>query len=154
MNEEKTRLKAEYTTLLVIAASFKETDQIFQSAEEMWYVLLTTEKYYSVCQNLNEFDLRFLTITSNECIVESQVSTIETIETSSRRLKHLMGEKLTFIKTNGPHPHFSLAVIQDALDKHFNGKPWHFVLMDSNYFTSKVVDRKIREYECIPNDLA
>ena len=104
--------------------------------------------------NLNEFALRFLTRTSNECVVESQVSAIENIETSSRHLKHVMGEKLSFIKTNGPHPYSSLTVIEDALDKHFAGKPWHFVLMDSHYYTSKVVDNKIRQYESMTNDLA
>ena len=35
-----------------------------------------------------------------------------------------------------------------------NGKPWHFVLMHKQYFMSKVVDRKIREYESMTNDLA
>ena len=152
--EEKNRLKAEYTSLLVIISSLKESDQVFESPEEIWYLLLTTEKYYTPCKNLNEFALRFLTRTSNECIVESQVSTIENIETSSRHLKHIMGEKLTFIKTNGPHPYSSLGVIHDALNKYFKGKPWHFVLTDSNYFTSKVIDRQIREYETMTNDLA
>ena len=152
--DEKIRLKAEYTSLLVIVSSLLDSDQKFQSPEEIWYTLLTTETYYKSCLNVNEFALRFLTRTSNECIVESQVSTIENIETSSRHLKHVEGEKLCFIKTNGPQPYSSLAVIEDALDKHFKGKPWHFVLMGKQYFTSKVVDRKIREYESMTNDLA
>ena len=146
-HDEKNRLNAEYTTLLVIASSLMNSDQSFQSPEDIWYVLLTTEKYYTTCSNLNEYALRFLTRTSNECIVESQVSTIENIETSSRHLKHIMEEKLTFIKTNGPHPYSSLAVIQDALDKHFNGKLWHFVLTNSHYYI-------IREFESMANDLA
>ena len=125
--EEKVRLRAEYSTLLVIvSSSFR--DHIFCSPEEMWYSLLTKEEYYKQLMTLNEYALRFLTRTSNECIVESQVSSIENIETSSRHLKHVMGERLSFIKTNGPHPHFSLKVIEDALDRHFDGKPWHFVL--------------------------
>ena len=69
-------------------------------------------------------------------------------------VKFLRTKKLTFIKTNGPHPYSSLMVIQDALDKFFKNKPWHFVLTDSKYYTSKVVDRKIREYEEMTNDLA
>ena len=151
--EEKVRLRAEYSTLLVIvSSSFR--DHKFRSPEEMWYSLLTKEEYYKQLMTLNEYALRFLTRTSNECIVESQVSSIENIETSSRHLKHVMGERLSFIKTNGPHPHFSLKVIEDALDRHFDGKPWHFVLMDSHYYTSKVVDSEIRQYESMTNDLA
>ena len=150
--DEKTRLRAEYVTLLVIVSSFK--DHEFHSPEEMWYSLLTKEEYYNQLLTLNEYALRFLTRTSNECFVESQVSSIENIETSSRHLKHEMGERLSFIKTNGPHPHSSLRVIENALDKHFNGKPWHFVLTDSHYYTSKVVDNKIRQYESMTNDLA
>ena len=96
-HDEKNRLNAEYTTLLVIPSCLMNSDQSFQSPEDIWYVLLTTEKYYTACSNLNEYAVRFLTRTSNECIVESQVSTIENIETSSRHLKHTMGEKITFI---------------------------------------------------------
>ena len=68
---------------------------------------------------MNEFALRFLTRT-----VESQA--INSIETSSRHLKNKMTEMLSFISTNGPHPLASLNVIEDALNVHFKGKPWHF----------------------------
>ena len=66
----------------------------------------------------------------------------------------LRTKKLTFIKTNGPHPYSSLMVIQDAFDKFFKNKPWYFVLTNLKYYTPKVVDRKIREYEEMTNDLA
>ena len=89
--EEKVRLRADYSTLLVIVSSFFR-DHKFRSPEEMWYSLLTKEEYYKQLMTLNEYALRFLTRTSNECIVESQVSSIENIETSSRHLKHVMGE--------------------------------------------------------------
>ena len=64
------RLRSEYVTLLVIAASFKGSDHNVQSPEEIWYTLLTTEKYIKPCMNLNEFALRFLTRTLNECVVK------------------------------------------------------------------------------------
>lgn len=83
-----------------------------------------------------------------------QVSAINAIETSSRRLKHEQGERLSFISTNGPHPLVSLRVVEDALNLHFKGNKWHFVLRDTKYFTSKVVDRLIREAQDMANDLA
>ena len=73
-------------TLLVILSSFK--DHEFHPPEEMLYSLLKKEEYYNQLLTLYEYALRFLTRTSNECIVESQVSSIENIETSSRHLKH------------------------------------------------------------------
>ena len=76
---------------------------------------------------LNSFALRFLTRTLNECTVEAQVSTINDIETSKRRLKSTTGESLTFIARNGPHPLHCLKVVEDALDHHFDDKPWHCV---------------------------
>ena len=116
------------------------------------------ENNYKTCINVNEFALRFLTRTANECTVETQVETqvlsISHIETSSRSLKHAMGEKLTFISTNGPHPIASLKVVEDAMNIHFKGKPWHFVLSKSKYYTSKVVDREIRGSENMANNLA
>ena len=148
--QEKERLKAEYATLLVHAEELSD----LKTVEAIWYKLLTEERYYENCKNVNEFALRFLTRTTNECTVESQVSAIESIEHSSRRLKHLMAERLSFISTNGPHPFASLKVIEDSLNKYFNGKPWHFVLSNSKYFTSKVVDRQMRESQNMANDLA
>ena len=82
------------------------------------------------------------------------MSAIDSIETSSRRLKHETAEKLTFISTNGPHPQVALNVIEEALDLYFAGKPRHFVLSTKKYFTSKVVDRLFREAEAMPNELA
>ena len=97
--------------------------------------------------------LRFQTHTFNECTVEAQVSAIDSIETSSRRLKHA-AEKLTFISTNGSHSLVALNIIEEALDLYFVGKPWHFVLSNTKYFTSKVVVRLFREAEPMPDELA
>ena len=58
---------------------------------------------------LNSFALRFLTQTLNECTVETQVSTINEIETSKQRLQSTTGEK------SGPHPLHCLKVVEDAL---------------------------------------
>ena len=103
--------------------------------------------------NVNEIALRFLTHTFNECTVESQVSAINAIETSSRQLKPEQSEKLTFISSNGAHPLVSLRVVEDVLNLHFKGKKWHFVLSNTKYYTSKTVDRLIREAQNMANDL-
>ena len=66
-----------------------------------------------------------------------------------------MAERLLFISTNGPHPFASLKVIEDALKKYFKGKLWHFVLSNTKYYTSKVVDRQMKEsLNNMANDLA
>ena len=82
-----------------------------------------------------------------------EVSAINSIETSSRPLKHETSEKLSFISSNGPHPLAALNVIEDALNLYFKGKKWHFVLLDNKYFTSMVVDRLFREAKAMPNEL-
>ena len=152
-SDEKERLKAEYVTLQINASMIAKQPEV-KTPEAFWYELLTIEQYYKTCINVNEFALRFLTRTFNECSVELQVSTINSVDTSSRRLKHEMAEMLTFISTNGPYPLASLNVIEDALNRHFKEKQWHFVLSNSQHYSSKVVDRQIKESADMANELA
>ena len=122
--------------------------------EELWYNLLSKEEYFSNCLLVNEFALKFLTRTFNECTVESQVSAISQIETSSRPLSHENAHKLAFISKNGPHPLVAMDVVEEALNLHFKGKPWHFALAKSKYYVSKAVDSIFKEVEDMPNLLA
>ena len=151
--DEKSRLEAEFQTLLVVVASLR-SETTFSRAEDIWIQLLTKEVYYKRMQYLNNFSLRFLTRTFNECTVEAQVSTINIneIETSKRRLSCTTSERLTFIATNRPHPLQCLKVVEDALDKHFENKPWHFVMCGTKYFASKVVDRQVKDSYEFTND--
>ena len=151
--DEKERIQAEFITLLINAKELMK-DPNLNSPEKVWYELLTNEKCYTKCLDINEFALRFLTRTFNECSVEAQVSSITSIETSSRRLKHETAEKLTFISSNGPHSLVALSVIEEALNIYFEGKKWHFILSDSKYFVSKVVDKLFQDAKSLPNDLA
>ena len=82
MNDEKTRIYAEYVTLLVHVKELHQTATL-DTAEEFWYKLLTEQQYFENCLNINDFALRFLTRTFNECSVEAQVWAINSIETSS-----------------------------------------------------------------------
>ena len=68
---------------------------------------------------INDFVLRSLNRSFNECVIESEVSCIENISTSSRHLKDENVEKLNFISTNGPHPLVSLNLVDDMLTNHF-----------------------------------
>ena len=141
--QEKERIKAEYVTLQHFAKDIeikllKQKTKFHQ--EELWYNLLSKEEYFSNCLLVNEFALKFLTRTFNECTVESQVSAISQIETSSRPLSHENAHKLAFISKNGPHPLVSMDVVEEALNLHFKGKPWHFALAKSKYYVSKAVD--------------
>ena len=85
----------------------KTTNKRRDTSEKIYYKLLSNKELYENVYNINEFSLSFLcflTRTFNECSGESQVSAINTIETSSRRLKHETSQKLTFISTNVPSP--------------------------------------------------
>ena len=57
---------------------------------------------------------------------------------------------LNFVATNGPHPLVSLPLVKDFLTAYF-GKDWHFVLSESKWFVSKVVD--IQNARNLPNSL-
>ena len=118
------------------------------SEKNLVWIILTNKELYEHCYNINGFSLRFLTRTFNECSVESQVSAINSIDTSSHRLKHETSQKLTFISSNGPSP-----LVEDGLNDYFRGNDWHFVMSNTNYYTSKVVDRHIKEAKAGPNDL-
>ena len=111
-DDEKARIHAEYVTLLVHVKALQENAEL-DTAKEYWHRLLTVQQYENCC-NINEYALRFLTRTFNECKIEAQVSAIDSIKTSSRRLKHETAEKLTFISTNGPHPLVALNVIKEG----------------------------------------
>ena len=123
------------------------------SEKNLVWIILTNKELYEHCYNINEFSLRFLTRTFNECSVESQVSAINSIDTSSRRLKHETSQELTFIPSNGPSPLVAQMVVEDGLNDYFKGNDWQFVLSNTNYYTSKVVDRHIKEAKAGPNDL-
>ena len=47
---------------------------------------------------------------------------------TSRQLSHDNAQKLAFINKNGPHPLVVMDIVEEALNLHFMGKPWHFVL--------------------------
>ena len=87
MSDDKTRIHAEYVTPLVHVKELRQTATL-DTAEEFWYKLLPEQHYFVICRNINDFASRFLTRTFNECSVEAQVSAINSIETSSRPLKH------------------------------------------------------------------
>ena len=90
-DDEKLRLQAEYRSLLVYFHELTEdkNDKVY-TQEELWYELLSNEKYHESCYDIYDFALRFLVRTFNECSVEAQVSFIGQIETSQRPLKHDM----------------------------------------------------------------
>ena len=88
---------------------------------------------------VNEFALKFLTRTFNECTVESQVSAISQIETSSRPLSHENAHKLDFISKNGSHPLVGMDVVEEFPNFHFEGKPWYFALAKSKFYILKAV---------------
>ena len=45
-------------------------------------------------------------------------------------------------------------VVEEALNLYFKGKPWHFALSSSKYYTSKAVDSVFKEVKDMPNLLA
>ena len=152
---EKDHLKAEYTTLYLNAQDIiEETKSQLSTPENLWYTLLTERKYYEHCLLVNEFALRFLTQSLNECVVEVQVSTISSIDNPSRTMSHTISKNLTFISSNELHPLKAMGVIEEALNLHFKGKPWHFVLSNNKYYVSRVVDRLLKEADALPNELA
>ena len=81
-NDVKKSIDAEYVTLHRNALKII---QELQSSEgevninRVWYQLLTEEIYHQHCTMVNRFALRFLNRSFNECIVESEVSSLEDI---------------------------------------------------------------------------
>ena len=56
---------------------------------EFWQLLLANDEYYQQCKHFIDFALKFLNRTFNETIVESEVSSLEDIETKKRNLNGL-----------------------------------------------------------------
>lgn len=156
LDDEKRRLKAEYVTLhanaMVVLNELKPENEIKFITEKVWYNLLTQERFYRNCKLVNFHCLKFLNRTLNECIVESEVSSVEEIQTSGRRLKDENAEKLNFIASNGPHPLVSGKLVDDMLTNHF-GRDWHFTISNSKWFISKTVDRHFQCARNLPNSL-
>ena len=155
LNDEKERLKAEYVTLhmnaMDVIAKFGGNGRKF-TLEQVWYALLTEERYYNNCKFVNFITLKYLNRSHNECIVECAVSSVEEIDTKGRPLKDENVEKLNFIATNGPHPLVATTLVDDMLTSYF-GKNWHFIIANSKWFVSKTVDRHFQSARNLPNSL-
>ena len=159
LDGEKQLLKAEYVALhrnaLYVTKRLSGTDPTKLkkfTCEDIWYVSLTEDEFYKNCKFLNNFVLRFLNRSCNECVVESEVSGVAEVQSSTRPLNDLNAEKLNFISSNGPHPLVSMGLVEDTLSNYF-GKDWHFTLSQSKWFISKTVDRQFREAKMAPNSL-
>ena len=137
--------------MVVLNEMNENIDTKFKS-ERVWYSLLTEEKYYRNCKFVNFYSLKLLNRSVNECIVESEVSSVEQIQTSGRRLKDENAEKLNFVASNGPHPLVSMNLVDDILTSRF-GKDWHFTISNSKWFVSKTVDRHFQSARNLPNSL-
>ena len=84
LDNEKQKLKAEFLTFTLNvpdASATLNAEKNSFTQTELWYKLLTNEEYYSNCQNFIAFAVRFLNRTINETKVESEVSSLEDIET-------------------------------------------------------------------------
>lgn len=102
--------------------------------------------------------------TSNEAVVESMGGIVDRHATGERHLKQPDYAKEAFIHWNGPRPHEAKALLAAALDRHFNGKRWHFQKADrgahqgtldrwgtnKEFKVSKVVDRLASERSRVP----
>ena len=114
--KERNRIRAEFVTFLGMVESAKKAmGEKSYTQTELWYLLLTNEEYYQHCKHFIDFALKFLNRTFNETIVESEVSSLEDIETKKRNLNHENAVKLNFISTNGSHPLVSLPLVTDIL---------------------------------------
>ena len=109
-----------------------------------WEILL--------CKHFIDFALQFLNRIFNETIVESEVPSLEDIETKKRNLSHENAVKLNFISTNRPHPLVSLPSVTDILTDFF-GKDWHFTLAQCKWFISKVIDSHFEAAKNLANSL-
>lgn len=146
------RVISEFVSFLLNGEEVKENTDKKLNQTELWYILLTEERYFKNCIHFNYFALKIINRSANEGIVEVEVKSIKDISTSKRPLQNITTERLNFISTNGPHPLVSENLIKDSLDSYF-GKDWHFLRSNSSHYTSKVVDRHFKEARALPNSL-
>ena len=85
---------------------------------------------------MNRFAIQSLSRSFNECVVESEVSSLLHIPNSSRHLKDENSKKLNIISKNGPYPLVSSHLVNDMMTNYFENDR-HFVLARSSYFVSK-----------------
>ena len=157
MHDEKLRISAEYITFQLnaesAAKSLSGNENKPYGQTELWYELLSKEKYYKDCKQFNSFAVKLINCSLNEGVVEVEVSNLENISTKGRPLKHETTEKLNFIASNGPHPLVSFNLVDDFLNAHF-GKNWHFTIVNSKWLVSQTVDRHFKEARNLSNSLA
>ena len=87
VQDEKDRISSEYVTFALNAERVKRESPKTLSQTEIWYILLTEEKFYSQCKKFNQFALKIINRSANEGIVEVEVKSIKNISTSARALK-------------------------------------------------------------------
>ena len=83
-------------------------------------MLLTEEKYYGNCKQINAFALWFLNRSLNECVVDVEVKSLNNTSTDNRPLdKKKTTQMLNFIASSGPHPLVAMDLVDGFLDTHF-----------------------------------
>lgn len=116
---------------------------------------LSTKILHGICKNENLYDnkqefltlaLKLLCKSPNESVVECIGSVAELHAKPQRNANYRVYETELHIDWNGPNLTKARPLIERALDRHFGSrKKWHFKTGNSKYFTSKVVDRKMKE---------
>ena len=145
-SSDKKRLKEEYKTLCMIAMG--ELAKTRMNAEALLYKIFTEENLYRHCKKVISYALRPLSITFNECVVESLFSQILNTDEAGKPFLVETVDNICFIKANGPSPLLAKPLVRSALDEHFSStttKKWHFTTNSQKYFTSASVKTEMEK---------
>ena len=80
---------------------------------------------------------------SVESIAESYISVYNLHNTKLRAISEKTAEDEIIIHFNGPLLGKADKTLKAALDKHFNGQPWHFTLQNNIFRTSGITSSNI-----------
>ena len=84
------RVISEFVSFLLNGEEVKENTDKKLNQTELWYILLTEERYFKNCIHFNYFALKIINRSANEGIVEVEVKSIKDISTSKGHLKTLL----------------------------------------------------------------
>lgn len=165
-DDDKTLLRAQYTTLCITADEIAE--EIYADGKLtlckhinncIWYTICSKENHFRGLQAIIDYAMRFLIRDFNECSVESLIGDVEFVKggkgSRRTRLHYETLHEQMFIRKNGPHPLLSVQLRKEALDRVFEKtKKWKFIIshnfsnMPSKVFASRLQNAKLADNCC------
>ena len=153
----KETMRTQYRTFLDRLAEltnhYKESELKETDSKDLIKLFLSKQKLYSNIECIMQAISVACIKVSVESVAESMISKYTNHATKFRSLNEQTAEDEMMVAYNGPELNECDGILSEALDKYFNGKPWHFIVKKDDIFKkrqSKTITRIFKRKSKLP----